>query len=131
MPNSLRMLCVASVAYIAVLLVSAAQADDLSPEAFYGSYAGSGFTHGDVDYQEMMVRDLETEIGPEQNGFFVSWATVIRPPDGGKPRRNISRLSFVPSDRPGIYAERSASKGEAEGMAWARLSYQNRYRSLP
>jgi hypothetical protein len=122
MLNSLRPLRIVLVAQVAILLVCAAQADDLLPEAFYGNYAGIGYMHGDVHYQEMMVRDLKVEIGPEKSGFFVAWTSVIRPHGDMKPRRKGLRISFVPSQRPGIYVEQSAGKSDAEGLAWAAIN---------
>jgi hypothetical protein len=122
MLNSFRLLRIALVAQVAILPVCTAQAGDLLPEAFYGNYAGPGYTHGDVDYREKMIRDLEVEIGPEKAGFFVAWTAVLRPASDEKPRRKGSRISFVPSQRPGIYVEQSAGKSDVEGLAWAAIN---------
>ena len=97
-------------------------ADAVGPEAFYGHYVGKGTAHDPhltalgFDY-----RDLDVEIGAAEGGFFVSWTTVIQSL-AGKNRRKITRVTFQPSDRPGIYIGRVAGGNAADGMSWATIS---------
>jgi hypothetical protein len=109
------------VAQLTILLAVAAQAKDLSPEDFYGYFVGTGFTHGDFDYYESKVRDLNVQIGREKGGFYVAWTSIFRPPGDKKPRRKGSLLKFVPTQRPGIYIDKSAGEDNAKGLAWAAI----------
>jgi hypothetical protein len=102
-------------------MAATAQARDLKPEDFYGYYVGTGFTHGDLDYYESKVRDLDVKIGREKGGFYVAWTSIFRPPGREKPRRKGSLIKFVPSKRPGIFTEKSAGKDNKQGLAWAAI----------
>jgi hypothetical protein len=109
-------------AVVLTLGVGLAQAEDLSPEAFYGHYKGSGSSRDpNISYYELTLRDLDVQIGPEENGFFVAWTTVIRDYWEKESRRRSDRVSFVPSGRDGIYMERSAADRVTEGLTWAAI----------
>jgi hypothetical protein len=95
-------------------------AEDLSPQAFFGNYKGSGSSHGPaLSHFGFGDRDLDVVIGPEGDGFFVAWTTVIREAWEDAVRRNSARISFVPSDRPGIYIEQEAARRIGHGLSWA------------
>ena len=64
-----------------------AKAQDLSIEAFYGHFQGSGVAeNSDSLYFGVTVRDLDVRITPEAPGFAVEWTSVIR--GGGDPRQS-------------------------------------------
>lgn len=80
-----------------------AQEQDVSPETFFGHYKGSGVARGpNIAFYDIGDRDLDVEIGPEGDGFFVAWTTVIREPWGDEVKRKSARIAFVPSGRPGL-----------------------------
>lgn len=114
--------CVVTLALGATSSGALARADDLPVEAFYGRYVGTGFTFGDTEYYELESRDLDVEIGPENNGFFIVWTTVFRRPADERATHNSARISFTPSARQGIYVERSAERRVGEGFVWATIS---------
>ena len=61
-----------------------AQAENLSPATFYGTFQGSGYAENrDSVYFGTTVRDLDVVIAPSGSGFSVTWTTVIR--SGGNP----------------------------------------------
>lgn len=97
-------------------------ADAVGPQAFYGHYVGKGTAHDPhatalgFDY-----RDLAVEIGAAEGGFFVSWTTVIQSLIG-KDRRKITRVTFQPSGRPGLYIGHATGGNPADGMNWATIS---------
>lgn len=107
----------------ALLAASAARADDAPLEAFFGKYEGSGITrNANVHELGLMDRDMDVEIGPEGDGFFVAWTTVMRRGfRDDEPRRNSARVMFVPSARPGIYLAKGAAERVAEGVGWASI----------
>ena len=62
----------------------AAQAQDLTPAHFFGTFQGSGFAEdNDSIYFGTTVRDLDVIIAPSGGGFNVTWTTIIR--GGGDP----------------------------------------------
>ncbi len=111
------------------LLVLAApmstQAQTLPIDAFYGHYQGSGIAENeDSLYFGVTVRDLDVRIGPEADGFFVEWTSVIR--GGGDPnnpdvRKRSARVAFSPSDRPNVFTSRTATNAMEGGLIWARI----------
>ncbi len=113
--------CIALVAFGTVLWASAARAGDLPLKAFYGHYVGSGFTFGDFAYYELTKRDLDLKIGPEKDGFFVSWTSVFRPAGAKKERRKSARISFAPKGHRGFYFERNAASRIGKGLTWAEI----------
>lgn len=103
-------------------LANVAVAADASPEAFYGRYQGSGIMQTPSNaYFGFTNRDIDVEIGPADNGFFVEWTTVISDLGEKHARRKMSRLSFEPSGRPGIYIARNAAVDLSFGMSWASV----------
>lgn len=80
---------------------TAGQADDLSIEAFYGPYQGSGVAkNSDSLYFGVTVRDLDVIIAPEAPGFSVEWTRVIRgggDPDNPNVRKRTQTMSFLSS----------------------------------
>ena len=103
-------------------LASPSWAEDKSPEAFYGKYGGTGISQnpvvGDFGFDN---RDMDVEIGPRGNGFFVAWTTVIDDFKTDEPRRRESRLSFVPSARAGVFVDAAAAVQGGEQLAWASI----------
>jgi hypothetical protein len=119
----------AAIAVLAlVILWSAAPgakaAEQLSIEAFYGNFQGSGIARTDAsDYFGLTLRDFDVTVRPEGTGVSISWTTVLRQggdPDNPDVRRKSNNLSFVPSDLPGVY--RATNSGDAlagQPLAWA------------
>jgi hypothetical protein len=124
MRKGIRLLSIAVLAVALALGVGLAQAaDDLSPEDFFGHYKGSGASRGpNVTYYELTLRDLDVQIGPEDNGFYVAWTTVIRDYWEKESRRRSARVTFEPSGRAGIYMERAAADRVTEGLTWAAIT---------
>lgn len=105
---------------------TAGQADDLSIEAFYGHYQGSGVAeNSDSLYFGVTVRDLDVKIAPEAPGFSVEWTSVIRgggDPDNPDVRKRTQSMSFLPSQTPGIYNTVGATDPRSpEGLGWAAI----------
>ena len=101
-------------------LASASAADGV--EAFYGRFQGAGITQDpNTLYFGFDERAVDVEIGPDGQGFFVDWTTVIRDYRDAEPRRRNARLSFDPTDRAGIFLQREAATGLSEGLAWASV----------
>jgi hypothetical protein len=102
--------------------VAAAQAEDAAPEDFFGRYVGSSVAHS-VNAADLSItlRDLDVEIGPEGDGFYVAWNTVIADPADDSLRRNQARVDFVPSGRPGIYSQRGAERELDERLSWGAI----------
>ena len=119
----------AAIAVLAlVILWSAAPgakaAEQLSIEAFYGNFQGSGIARTDAsDYFGLTLRDFDVTVRPEGTGISISWTTVLRQggdPDNPDVRRKSNNLSFVPSDLNGVY--RATKSGDAlagQPLAWA------------
>lgn len=115
----------------AVVLLAAAPlragAQQLPIDAFFGFFTGSGIAeNADSLYFGVTVRDLDVTIGPDGDGFYVEWTSIIR--GGGDPaapdvRERISQMSFEPSERPGIF--RSVDNGDpltGAAYAWAYVA---------
>ncbi len=116
---------------LAVLLLAAptqqSNAQQLPVDAFYGNFTGTGIAeNSDSLYFGVTVRDLDVTIGPEGTGFYIEWTSIIR--GGGTPatpevRERISRMTFEPSDRPGIFrALDSGNPLTEEALAWAYVA---------
>ncbi len=123
----LRLFQAASLAAFILLCPLGAAAQDLPLNTFFGKYAGSGIAEdADSLYFGVTVRDLDVDIGPEGDGFYVEWTSVIRA--GGDPsnpdvRRRTTRASFATSNRPGVYlAPASGSPIDGEPVNWAYIS---------
>jgi hypothetical protein len=102
-----------------------AQAQNLPVDAFYGHYQGSGIAENeDSLYFGVTVRDLDVRIGPEADGFYVEWTSVIR--GGGDPnnpdiRKRSARVAFSPSERPNVFISKAATNPMKDGLIWARV----------
>jgi len=106
--------------------VSVASAADADHAAFHGHYQGVGITQNpNTIYFGFDNRDVDVTIGPDGNGFFVEWTTVIRDYQDKETRRNTGRIAFDPTDRPGIYLERAAASRLSDGLAWASIQGQS------
>lgn len=112
---------------LAVVLPPPGAAEDLPVSAFFGRFQGSGIAENqDSLYFGVTVRDLDVRIGPDGNGFYVEWTSVIR--SGGDPnnpdvRRKTTRVSFAPSERQGIFEAGDGADPIAGGeLAWASVS---------
>lgn len=115
------------VAVIVFVATAPARAQDLDVSAFYGTFAGSGIAeNADSLYFGVTVRDLDVTIGPDGDGFFVEWTSIIR--GGGDPnnpdvRKRTSRVAFDPSERSGIFRGRDGSDAVAgDPVAWAYVA---------
>ncbi len=112
---------------LALLWATSVAAQNLPITAFYGHFEGSGIAE-DTDslYFDVTVRDLDVKIGPEGDGFYVEWTSVIRA--GGDPanpdiRKKSTRASFSPTDRVGVFQVRD--HGDVLGgdpLNWARIN---------
>jgi hypothetical protein len=119
----MRTACWMIVLVVALGLASVAQADQAStPDAFYGRYQGSGYTHDpNAALFGLGSRDLDVEIGPAEGGFFVAWTTVMQSPGDKGSKSKSSRVVFTPSGRPGLYLGQSEGTKTAEGISWASI----------
>lgn len=112
---------------VALTSISSARAADLDIKAFHGKFEGGGVAQNeDSLYFGVTARDFDVEIGPDGDGFKLTWMSVIR--SGGTPgtpnaRRKSSSLTFRPTDRPRVW--RAATSGDpvtGGQAAWARIS---------
>jgi hypothetical protein len=103
-----------------------AQAQDLTPAHFYGTFQGSGFAEDkDSIYFGTTVRDLDVVIAPSGGGFNVTWTTIIR--GGGDPskpnvRRKTQTATFSPTDQSNVF--RGAPSGDplaGNPYVWAKI----------
>ena len=84
---------------LAATFAEAASAQQLEP--FFGAYVGSG-SSVDTLTGETGARDLDVTIEPyKDDGFTISWITVVRDNDGDRTDPNVRRRaqeeSFLPS----------------------------------
>lgn len=109
-----------------IFSIGAAHAADLGIKAFFGKFQGGGVAENeDSLYFGVTARDFDVDIQPTEQGFSVTWTSVIR--GGGQPgrpetRRKTSTRTFKPSNRPGIW-ESISSKDPVNGgeLSWARI----------
>lgn len=118
----------AGFAGLALLVLAAslgANAQTLPINGFYGHFQGSGIAENDDSlYFGVTVRDLDVRIGPEADGFYVEWTSVIR--GGGDPknpdlRKRSQRISFQPGERPNVFTSQAAANPMNGGFVWARI----------
>lgn len=118
----------AAFAWLVVVVPAHAQRT-LTPAAFYGVWTGSGIAENrDSIYFAVTQRDLDVTIKPADNGFSVSWTTVIR--KGGDParpnvRQRATTLTFRPSPHGHVW--RAVESGDplmGQTLAWARIDHQ-------
>jgi len=96
-------------ALAALALVAAAGAH--AYERFFGRYEGQAITANDG---ELEPRDVEVSISAAEEGFNVTWTSVIYKANGRVKRAKYS-IDFRPSQREGIY--RSAMRKNLFGQA--------------
>jgi hypothetical protein len=125
----MRKAIISAVAGLALVLLGGAIAgaragEQLSIEAFYGNFQGSGIARSDAsEYFGLTLRDFDVTVRPEGAGISISWTTVLRQggdPDNPDMRRKSNSLIFAPSDIPGVY--RAVDSGDAlagQPVAWA------------
>ena len=119
---------IVAVALLALTAAPEARAQNLTVDAFYGHYQGSGIAENeDSLYFGVTVRDLDVRIGPEAGGFYVEWTSVIR--GGGDPnnpdvRKRSQRVSFSPNARPNVFTSKTATNPMNGGLIWARIMEQ-------
>ena len=118
-----RLLTATALAIGLALTAGVTLAQETSPRDFFGKFEGSGITrHPNIYDVGLNNRDLDVEIGPAADGFFVAWTTVIRRAfRDTELRRKSARVNFVPSGRPGIYLAEGARDRIAEGLSWASV----------
>lgn len=103
----LRQGILAAVWFACVAFAGTAQAEDLQPAAFFGTFQGSGFAEDkDSIYFGTTVRDLDVVIAPTGSGFSVTWTTIIR--SGGDPsnpdvRRKTQTVSFAETEHASVF----------------------------
>jgi hypothetical protein len=93
------------VAVIGLALASgSAVADDPAIGDFVGSWRGVELqSSGDDEGSAFAPDDLDVQIRSERAGFSMSWTGFSRT-DDGKLTRQRSEASFMPTDRPGVFA---------------------------
>lgn len=103
-----------------------AQAQDLTPAHFFGTFQGSGFAEDkDSIYFGTTVRDLDVVIAPSGGGFNVTWTTIIR--SGGDPskpnvRRKTQTANFSATEQVNVF--RGAPSGDplaGNPFVWAKI----------
>ena len=108
------------------LATGLAQAQDLTPAHFFGTFQGSGFAEDkDSIYFGTTVRDLDVIIAPSGGGFNVTWTTIIR--GGGDParpnvRRKTQTASFSQTNQVNVF--RGAPSGDplaGNPYVWAKI----------
>ncbi len=107
---------------------AALAADNLSINAFFGTWKGSGESHTPDNYFGMNARDLDVTIKPSGVGFNVTWTTITYP--GGeeslaKVKKKTASIDFMPSGKPGLF--KAAPNGDplaGEAYTWARIKGQ-------
>lgn len=110
----------------AALWAGAAHGQGVPVEAFYGTFSGGAVAEdAESIYFSTTARDAEVVIAPADEGFSVTWTSVIR--QGGDPsnpsvRRKTSTRRFVETGRKGLYRAVGSRDPLAGGeLAWARV----------
>ena len=96
----------AAVAVLAALLGGGAAraGDDLTIEAFAGQFVGTGIAENDQSGDvALTLRDLDVRISPEDDGFALSWTTVLRAADSSSVKRKAGAIYFVATDQAGVF----------------------------
>lgn len=118
------------IALTIILLIAPmpAIAADVPIKTFFGHFQGSGIAENrDSLYFGVTVRDLDVVVGPESNGFFVEWTSVIR--SGGDPnnpniKRRTQRIAFVPAPSGKMFIATGTQDPTKDGYVWARIADQ-------
>lgn len=113
--------------FATLLITPAAAQNDLSIEAFVGTWQGSGIATAPDDLFNESVRDLDVVIRTAGQGFTIDWTTVVRkgPVGNRKTVRRATSKAFQPTARPGIYrGDGGGDILEGAVVTWARLEKQ-------
>ena len=120
--SRLRMLAV-----LACLIagIKPAAAEDLPIEAFFGRWSGSAISQS-VTTSTMGdgARDLDVTISGTEEGFEITWITVIIPSgveEGSETRRRTTTASYRRSGPSGFEAEGAQGVGAGKSYSWARI----------
>lgn len=102
---------------------SRAAAENSSLEAFLGHWTGSAisqqFTPAGLRYAP---RDLDVTVSRTEDGFDISWTTLIRSRDSTKaPERRETSVSFVRTGPAEFVARDLDSPGVGGTYSWARI----------
>lgn len=119
----------AAVLLLAAAGAPAALADDVQISAFYGRFEGTGVTEKlETVHYGLAAPDLDVEIGPTADGFYVSYIAVDREspdPASEKVKRQTVRIQFVPSGHSGTYRSATPDSKVGGNFAWAMVSGQS------
>ncbi len=102
-----RLALFASALLFALSGASAFAQQNLSIDAFVGTWSGGGVAENDDSlYFQTTVRDFDVVIRREGGGYRIDWTTVIR--KGGSPakpeiRRRKSSKTIVPAGSPNVF----------------------------
>jgi hypothetical protein len=100
----------------------------VSPAAFFGTWSGGGVAENrDSIYFNMTARDIDVTIRPVDNGFTVSWTTIIR--QGGnvqnpnqRRRETVRTLRPAPQGRVWRCVESGDPFTPGKEACWARIT---------
>ncbi len=104
---SMRALCALTLVVIVAGSIPGRALAEATIDNFFGTYVGSGLAKRDDGSTE--ERDMDVAISPyKQNGFTLSWITVIRDEAGTRTGPDVKRRAveedFISSpDQPGVY----------------------------
>jgi len=102
----------------------AVKAEPAPIAAFVGTFAGTGVAETfDNIYSPESVRDLDVVIARADDGFSVTWTTVVRSP-GGKVKRKTQTLDFTSTGAGSQYRNTRLVDPFDEGLAWAGIEDQ-------
>jgi hypothetical protein len=99
-------------------------ADVLSIADFVGHFRGAAQVQADDRFFVQQVRDAEVEIRSDDNGFWLSWTTVIHSGEGDKAtaRRRNTEMRFVAGPTPSQFRSPEPLEPFAERpIAWAYI----------
>ena len=99
-------------------------ADVLSIADFVGHFRGAAQVQADDRFFVQQVRDAEVEIRSDDNGFRLSWTTVIHSGEGDKTtvRRRNTEMRFVAGPTPSQFHSPEPLEPFAERpTAWAYI----------
>lgn len=98
-------------------------------ERFVGQYSGSAEIVGDDG--TVIPRDMSVSVAKTRRGFSVEWATITHY-TADQRREKSYEISFVPSDRPGVFSaamtknvfghEVQLDPMKGEPYVWARIT---------
>ena len=125
-----KMFAAAGVVVVALFAGGAViAAGNLPVMAFAGHFTGTGLARNDLsEYFNLTVRDLDVVLIPRDDGFVLTWTTVLRSggdPDNPSIKRKTTSLTFVPAQNEGVFRTvRKSDPLNGEPYAWARIREQ-------